>query len=242
MNPPIDLMLNHRSIRHFEDQPIPHEHIQRAVEAGQAASTSSAVQAYSVMQITNPDTRERIAQLTGPQEKVARSGAFFIVCGDVRRHRLLAERIDKSYDAETEAFLVAVIDATLFAQNFTLAFEAMGYGICYIGGVRNDLYAVDELLDLPDGVYPLYGLCVGVPAEDPSPRPRLPVEAILYTDAYPDDEEILAQVDAYDAQYIEYLRERGADPVGWSERVAAKAAAAVRSDVGDYYRSKGAEL
>ena len=72
-----------------------------------------------------------------------------------------------------EAFLVAVVDASLFAQNLCIAFESLGYGICYIGGLRNRLDEVDGLLELPHGVYPLYGLCVGRPAEDPVPRGHL---------------------------------------------------------------------
>ena len=54
-------------------------------------------------------------------------------------------------------------DAALFAQNMVVAFESMGYGTCYIGGLRNDLQALHEVLDTPEGVWPLFGLLKGVP-------------------------------------------------------------------------------
>ena len=38
-------------------------------------------------------------------------------------------------------------------------------GICYIGGLRNDLQAVTELLNIPYRVIPLFGLVVGYPAK-----------------------------------------------------------------------------
>lgn len=38
-----------------------------------------------------------------------------------------------------ESFNVAVIDSALFAQNFVVVLESKGHGICYIGGVRNNL-------------------------------------------------------------------------------------------------------
>ena len=95
------------------------------------------------------------------------------------------------HSARLEAFLLAVIDATLFAQNLVLAFESLGYGICYIGGLRNHIAEVDRLLGLPTGVYPLYGLCVGVAAEQPMARPRLPLEAVYFEGRYPDDETML---------------------------------------------------
>ncbi len=245
MNDMMTLMRRHRSIRKYAETPIPEAHVRAAVETGQAASTSSAVQSYCLIHVTGPAERERLVELTGGQEKVARCGAFFAVCGDTRRHRLINARAGRPYDAQLEAFLLAVIDATLFAQNLVLAFESMGYGICYIGGLRNQLPEVDALLGLPEGVYPLYGLCVGVPAEMPDARPRLPVDAVLFRDRYPLDEAVLRVTDEYDEQYARYMIDRGVDPAKlrtWSVAMCEKFAGSQRDDIGAYYRSKGADL
>lgn len=235
-------MTRHRSIRRYTDAAVPDADVRAAVEAGQAASTSSAVQSYCVIQVRGAEQRRALVELTGGQEKVAACGAFFAVCGDTRRHRLAVERTGRSYAAALEAFLLAVIDATLFAQNLVLAFESLGYGICYIGGLRNRLDDVDALLGLPEGVYPLYGLCVGVPAEEPSARPRLPLESVLMDGTYLDDETVLAHLDAYDGAYAAYQRERGARETGWSALMADKFAVPARPDLGGYYRRKGASL
>jgi FMN reductase (NADPH) len=244
MNDTIDLLHRHRSGRRFTDDLVPDEHIRAAVEAGQSASTSSAVQSYGLIHVTDDENRRRLADLTGPQPKVAECGAFFVVCGDTRRHRLAAERHGRAYDTRLEAFLLATVDATLFAQNLVVAFESLGYGICYIGGLRNRLPEVDRLLALPEGVYPLYGLCVGVPDETPSPRPRLPVDAVLFSDTYPDDESMNRLVGEYDTRYTQYLRDRGArDPERtWSKLMADKFAEPHRTDLGGYYAGKGADL
>jgi nitroreductase len=228
MNPTLELIHRHRSIRRYADDAVPEEHIREAVRAGQAASTSSAIQAYCLIRVTQPDRRETLVELTGNQTKVARAGAFFVVCGDTRRHRLLAARAGRPYRQRLEAFLLSVVDATLFAQNLVLAFESLGYGVCYIGGLRNRLPEVDRLLELPEGVYPLYGLCVGVPAETPDPRPRLPLDAVLFDDGYPDDEELLRLLDTCDAE--------------WTSRIADKFSEARRTDLGEYYRRKGADF
>lgn len=122
----------------------------------------------------------------------------------------------------------------------------MGYGTCYIGGVRNDLPRLDEILSLPEGVYPLFGLCVGRPAESPSERPRLPVDAILFEGAYPSDEQVLADTDTYDETYRDYLRERGAKPEqverSWSGAMAHKYPKVSRPGLGAFYAGKGAGL
>lgn len=238
----IETILAHRSIRRFKSDAIPDEHIRLAVEAGQMASTSSNVQAYCAIRITDADIRSGIAELSGPQQKVVDCGAFFVICGDVRRHRLLADRCGEDYEAKLEAFLVAVIDASLFAQNMCIAFEGMGYGICYIGGIRNNLSRVDELLKLPLGVYPLFGLCVGVPDENPMQRPRIAVDGVLFENTYPGDETILQHISDYDETYTRYMRSRSGSPLNWSEMMQSKYAKASRVDVGPYYLSKGADL
>jgi FMN reductase (NADPH) len=243
MNETLHQIHAHRSIRRFKEDSVPDAHIVEAVRAGQMASTSSAVQAYSVIRVRDAGKRAALAELSGPQEKVARCGAFLVICGDARRHRVICERAGAPYAETFESFLVAVIDASLLAQNMTLAFESLGYGVCYIGGIRNDLPRVRELLGMPVGIYPLFGLCVGLPDEAPGPRPRLPAGAVLFDDAYPTDAALLEGVDAYDASYREYLVARGAPKVaGWSEAMAARGHEKARADAGLFYASQGARL
>ncbi|MEE2907472.1 MAG: oxygen-insensitive NADPH nitroreductase [Planctomycetota bacterium] len=242
MNTVIDLMMGHRSIRQFTDDPVEDQDVQQAVAAGQMASTSAAIQSYCLIRVRDQARREQLVELTGDQTKVARCGAFFVICGDTRRHRLLAERDGLAYDTRCEAFLLAVVDATLFAQNMVLAFESMGYGICYVGGLRNNLPAVGELLELPNGLYPLFGLCVGRPAQDPTIRPRLPQPTVLFEEGYPDDAAMLAGMEAYDSTMLEYFQQRGAGDRIWTKEMSAKFKAPRRLSVGPFYRDQGADL
>jgi len=242
MNDTIETMRAHRSIRVYKDTPIPDEHIHQAMLAGQAAATSSAVQPYCVIRVRDGDTRQKIADLSGPQQKVRDCPAFFIICADLRKHMLITRRAGNEYTSSLEAFLVGIVDASLFAQNFTLAFESLGYGTCYIGGIRNDLPKLDALLNLPRGVLPLYGLCVGLPDQDPAHRPRLAPTAMLFDDHYPDDETTLSQIDQYDGVYKQYLTDRGAEPATWSQAIAKKFSYANRPGLRAYYESKGISL
>jgi FMN reductase (NADPH) len=119
----------------------------------------------------------------------------------------------------------------------------MGYGICYIGGLRNEIGKVDGLLGLPEGVFPLFGLCVGVPAEEPSTRPRLAESSVLFEERYPEDSTMLEGLASYDAGYSQYLADRGAAITGgWSSRMSEKYERVSRAHLAGYYRSKGARL
>ena len=58
MNEVINLLKSHRSIRKFTDQKIPRDLFLELIRAGQSAATSSHVQAYSVIHVTNMANRQ----------------------------------------------------------------------------------------------------------------------------------------------------------------------------------------
>jgi len=242
-DPVLDVMRRHRSVRDFKPgQPVPEEVTELAVEAAQCAATSSWIQAYHLLEVIDADERAELASLAGGQRQVADAGALFVISGDTRRHRLVAAREGQPYVNSAELFVLATVDASLFAQNLTLAFESMGYGTCYIGGLRNDLAAVDRLLELPDGIFPLFGLCVGVPASDPGTRPRMPARDIWSRGRYPTDEELMGQVDAFDEAAASYYAGRGAAGRDWSGGIWRKFSRPMRTALRGFYDSKGASF
>lgn len=239
----LERLMAHRSVRRFADTPVDDGDVERAVYAAQRAATSHLVQSYALLRVRSPETRAKIAALAGNQAHVREAGAFFVVVGDQHRHRLTLEAANVPYCASLEPFLVAVIDAALFAQNLTLAFEALGYGTCYIGGLRNEPAALDELLGTPKGAFVLFGLCVGVPAERPEPLPRLPLDAVLFEERYPDAAELARSIAAYDDAFGAYQqRVRGKSGRTWSQQILRLYGAPQRTALAAHYRAKGADL
>ncbi|MDF1799810.1 MAG: nitroreductase family protein [Planctomycetota bacterium] len=239
----------HTSVRRFTTDELPTVDLERAVAAAQKASTSSHVQAYSVLRVTDTAERARLAELCGGQRQVAEAGAFLVISGEVRRHRLAADRQGQPLARNLESFLLTVIDASLFAQNLAVALEALGYGVCFIGGLRTNIEAVDELLELPDDVFPLFGLCAGVPAElpdghpaKPVPRPRLPVHGVLFEARLPDDATTLAAMDEHDAVMEAHYAARGKAGHTWTGGLVRRNSRPMREQLAGYYRSKGAVL
>src|SRR4051812_29061301 len=212
MNDVITTILNHRSIRHFEDRPLSDEQIHTIVSCAQAAATSSFIQAYSIIGVKNKDKKQRLAELTGNQEYVAKNGHFFIFCADLFRHTVIGKKeqmnVTPSLES-TEKFMVALIDTSLAAQNAAIAAESLGLGICYIGGIRNKLEEVKKLLNIPDRVIPLFGLAVGYPAHLTDKKPRLPIEHVYHEDEYEQDmERFNHQLDEYDQLISNYYQTR----------------------------------
>ncbi|WP_078378545.1 oxygen-insensitive NADPH nitroreductase [Sutcliffiella halmapala] len=212
MNTTIETILNHRSIRKFEDKPLSNEQIRTMVESAQAASTSSFIQAYSIIGVKDKDKKKRLAELAGNQSYVENSGHFFIFCADLHRHAVIGEKeqTDVTMSLEsTEKFIVATIDAALAAQNASIAAESMGLGICYIGGLRNKIEEVTELLEMPKYTIPLFGLAVGYPAQQTDIKPRLPFHHIYHEEVYNQDlGSYSEQLDGYNQTISDYYQAR----------------------------------
>jgi FMN reductase (NADPH) len=212
MNNVIETLLNHRSIRKYEDTPLTEEEIGTLVEAAQAASTSSYIQAYSIIGVKDKEKKKKLAELAGNQPYVETNGHLFIFCADLFRHEVLADmegqEISTSIES-TEKFMVAVIDAALAAQNAAVAAESMGLGICYIGGLRNNLEEVSRLLHTPKRVVPLFGMTVGRPLHESSKKPRLPFQHVYHEEEYNQNQERLQeQLREYNDTIQAYYTER----------------------------------
>ncbi|WP_192036249.1 oxygen-insensitive NADPH nitroreductase [Halomonas sp. YLGW01] len=239
MNPTIELLKSHRSIRKFTEQKIPHDLLVELVSAGQSAATSSHVQAYSVIHVKNPTNREKIAELAGGQAYVASASDFLVFCADMKRPTEAAERTGANVvRGMTEQLLVASVDTALMAQNVAIAAESEGLGICYIGGIRNDPQTVSELLRLPEHVYPVFGMCLGYPAQTPDIKPRLPVEAILKEDVYTEDRDEVTTFDASMQRYYS-ARSGGTKDTDWSHNLTPLFDTKLRPHMRDFLIERG---
>jgi len=241
MNPTIELLKSHRPIRKFKNQQIPRDLFEELIRAGQSAATSNLVQAYTVIHVVDPEKRQQLAELTGGQAYVADSSDFLVFCADMKRATEAAERAGAGVTrGTTEQLLIASIDAALMAQNVAIAAESEGLGFCYIGGIRNNPQQVSDLLRLPAQVYPVFGLCLGYPDQNPEVKPRLPLNAILKQDVYNDSEDE-ALVAGYDDTMARYYSERtgGNKSTNWSEQLKPLFTTKLRPHMKDFLNKRG---
>ncbi|PTL37764.1 oxygen-insensitive NADPH nitroreductase [Alkalicoccus saliphilus] len=244
MNETIEILLNHRSIRKFKEKPLKDEQIFQLVEAAQMASTSSYIQAYSIIGIKDPEKKAKLAKIAGDQSYVANNGHFFVFCADFHRHEAAGELegVDVSEAIESmEKLVVGITDASIAAQNCAVAAESMGLGICYIGGLRNDIQATADLLELPEHVFPLFGMCVGYPEAAPSIKPRLPKEGVYFEDSYPSDDKHFEQLNKYNDTTTAYYESRtgGKRKDRWTAQVSGMLSSIKRSHMKGFLHKKG---
>lgn len=239
----INVLKSHRSIRNFTDEKIPMETLKELIQAGQSAATSHFVQAYSVILVEDTEKRKKIAEVA-KQNQVTDSPVFLVFCADLKRleHASNKHALPFKYDT-VENFLVGAVDTALVAQNVLVAAESLGYGGCYVGGIRNNLNIVSEVLGLPDKVYPVFGMTLGRPAKDQDLKPRLPVEAILHVDQY-EETKYESLLNEFDQVIQEYYASRSNNnkEINWTGLMADFYSSEKRAYLKGFLEEKGFHL
>jgi FMN reductase (NADPH) len=184
-NSSLDLIHKHASVRRYKTDPLPASVIETIISAAQCASTSSNLQAYSVVAVTDARKRTRISELCGNQAHIREAPVFLAWCADLARlERVCQLRGYTQVTEYAENFLIAAIDVSIAAQNAALAAESLGLGVCYIGSLRNNPTEVIELLDLPRLTFPIMGMTLGWPEKQVNIKPRLPLQTVLHWETY----------------------------------------------------------
>lgn len=241
MNEVINLLQSRSSVRKFTDQEIAQDILEELIKCGQAAATSSFIQACTVIQVEDKNKRNLLVDLAGGQPYVASAARFLVFCADMNRHKLVCEMHNSKMESGyAEQFITATVDVALFAQNVMTAAQSLGIASVYIGGIRNNIAEVSKLLELPTLVYPVFGMCLGYPAQDPETKPRLPLSVVLKADRYQDDNDTKT-ISEYDEQVREYYRSRtgGKKETTWSEQIADMLVKEARPHMKTYLKDRG---
>ena len=222
-----ELAKKHHSVRKFKPNAIDRDIVRKLIEAGQMASTSSFLQTTSVIGVEDLEKKESLREVSG-QSYVVENGYLLVFVIDYHRHQLVSQKRDAELESSfetAEGLLVGTVDAALMAQNIALTAEDMGYGIVYLGSLRNDVERVREILGLPEYTFPLFGMAIGEPAEDENgaPKPRLPLDHVFHIDEYEcEDQKLSEQIEVYDETVSNYYKTRtnGERTETWSEQIA----------------------
>lgn len=210
INETIRTQLAHRTIREFKDQKIPHEVFELLMEVARRTATSTGMQACSIIRVTDPEFKSRIAEVC-KQEYVARIPELLVFIVDQYRNNQIAR--EKGCFVETardmDRFFAAFTDACIMAQNVVIAAESMGLGTVYLGSILNDSEKICELLKLPELTFPVIGLGLGYPNQNPQLKPRMEMGLRVFENAYTVFESYLDEIKEYDEEMRTYydLRE-----------------------------------
>ncbi len=183
----IDILKGRKSIRRYTSQPISDSLLNELLETAERASTTGNMQLYSVIVTRSKEGKERLAPCHFNQPMITAAPVVLTFCADFNRFSKWCKQRNASpgYD-NFHSFLTAMIDTLLFAQNFCVAAESKGLGICYLGTTTYTADKLVDILELPQLVMPVTTVTVGYPNENPEQPDRLPVASVIHKEKYSD--------------------------------------------------------
>jgi hypothetical protein len=147
------------------------------------------------------------------QDYAARAPELLIFVADQYRNGRIAQ--DKgSTEAcpmDMDRFFSAFTDACLMAQNVVNAAESMGYGTIMFGSILNDPEKICEVLKLPELTFPVLGLGLGIPAQDPQLKHRMGMEFRIFENNYKSFDNYVDFLKSFDEEMTTYYDLRDAN-------------------------------
>jgi FMN reductase [NAD(P)H] len=221
VNDVINTLTSHRSFRQYEEKQVEQEHLNAILSSAQAAPNWINGQQVSVIVIKDKKKKHELSVLCGNQKHIDQAPVFLVFCADFYRAKIASEMENVSFKvvSDADALLVGATDVGIALSNAIAASESLGLGTVPIGGIRRRPLEVIELLQLPEYVIPISGLCIGHPAEDPGLNPRLPKEAFIHSETYNANQQ--EYIEKYNKQYKQHQlnKTNGQRDTSWTERI-----------------------
>lgn len=199
-----------RSIRRYEREPITDEQLSFIHDAIRNTPTSYNAQQFSVIEVSDQTLKEQLYELTG-QKQIKTCNRFLAFCADFHRIEIGAEakgiEFPPIYDT-ADGLILGIVDASLAMMIAVVAAESEGLGTCCVGYARTaNPAAISKLLNLPQHVFLVCGLAIGVPRELPDLKPKLPTSVLIHDNTYQSDNLRRDLID-YDKTVSNYNRTR----------------------------------
>ena len=241
-------MAEHRSHRKFARREVEPALLRLLLACAFSAPSKSDLQQADVIHVADRAKVKAIADGIPDMPWIADAPVFLVFVGNNRRIRQIGGWRGKPFaNDHLDHFLNAAVDTALVMMSFIRAAEAAGLGACPISHVRNHPHELCRMLELPDWMFPVAGLCAGYPAEPGRITPRLPLDVTVHVDRY-DESGARERIDAYDRRrhaLLPYRRQRysdrypNADFYGWSEDKARQYSVPERHNFGPFIRRHG---
>ena len=154
-----------RSIREYQNKPIPEELVTEILKAAMAAPSARNQQSWEFIIITDAEIREKIPAVSPFAQMVIDAPLAILVCGNLK--------------IET-AQGYWVIDCSAAIQNLLLATHSLGLGAVWTGVYPREerMNGLAKMFDLPDHIMPHSLVVIGYPAQQPEHPDRFKPERI----------------------------------------------------------------
>lgn len=189
--------LERRSVRIYDDRPVPRELRDAVLQAAMRAPTAGNMMLYSIIEVEDGALKQRLSETCDHQPFIAKAPLVLVFLADYARTMDYFDRggaLNSSRESgglpcepQEADLLLACCDALVSAQSAASAAESLGLGSCYIGDVMENWELHKSLFALPRWTFPIAMLCIGYATESQRLRPqpeRLPQDFVVHKNRY----------------------------------------------------------
>ncbi len=166
-----------RAIRKYKPYDIPDEDLRKILDASRLAPSANNSQPWRFIVVKDPKTKELLAE-PSTQPFIADANAIIVVLGD--------PSVVSACCAQSQTWITR--DPIIAAEHLVLAATALGYGTCWIANYNSRPKEweneVKRTLKIPEHIHIVVLVAIGIPDENPSPRPRKSLQEISFTETY----------------------------------------------------------
>ncbi len=155
-----------RSIRKYQDRDVEEDKLLRILEAARLAPSARNRQEWRFIVVKDKKVKEELVREASPHQPFMLQAPIIIVAYVLEKDYIMRCGVSAHY-----------IDVAIALTHIHLQAVEEGLGTCWIGSFYQD--KVKKILNLPEESEVIQLMTLGYPAEDPAPRPRLPLEEIV---------------------------------------------------------------
>ncbi len=191
-NPVIRQLLERKSMRVFEAQPMPEEDVQAILAAAVQAPTAGNMTLWTAIRVTDEEKKRQLAISCDNQPFIATAPLVLVFCADYKRWFDVFKTVELDEELRRPGegdFLLAMEDAVIAAHAAVTAADALGYGSCYIGDILENCDTQREILALPAYVKPVCMAVFGKPTAQQWERRkpvRFEIDEVVHENTYRD--------------------------------------------------------
>lgn len=197
MNPVLETIHQRKSVRAYEDKPVPEDVRDMIIKSAMRAPTAGNMMLYSIIEVSDQEAKNKLVQTCDNQPFIADAPLVLLFLADYQRwydyfkvsgvEQFCEEKGMPMVKPEEGDLFLACCDALIAAQTAVIAAESLGVGSCYIGDVLENYEIHRQMFNLPQYAVPICMVCFGYPSKEQKEREktaRFGEEFIVFEDRY----------------------------------------------------------
>lgn len=165
-----EAILQRKSIRGYEDTPVPDEKLNAVLEAARMAPSGGNRQPWKFVVVRDSEKRKQLSAATGGQQHVA--GAPVVIAA-------VTTAPESVMRCEVPGYPV---DLAIAVDHMTLMAVEEGLGTCWIGAFLQD--EARKILGVPENLIIVALLTLGYPRDPGRPKERKSIKEIVCYETY----------------------------------------------------------